>query len=188
MNEQCKLSNAAKEYLTKFYCILDEMILGMTSVNLTNSISQNFIMQMIPHHRAAIEMSHNILRFTTNTTLQEIASNIITMQTQSIENMCNVESKCSMFTNSCQDLYLYQRHFQMITQTMFTQMGSANANNNINTDFMREMIPHHRGAIRMSENALMYDICPELKPIMDKIITSQQKGILDMNTLLRCIG
>ena len=51
---------------------------------------------------------------------------------------------------------------------------------------MREMIPHHKGAIRMSENALRFDICPELKPILCEIITSQQKGVSEMTQLLRC--
>lgn len=38
----------------------------MTGVCLTDSISGNFIMQMIPHHTAAIEMSANILKYTTD--------------------------------------------------------------------------------------------------------------------------
>lgn len=187
MKEQCKFSNVTKEYLTEFYCILDKMIYGMTNAELTNSISHNFIVQMIPHHRAAIEMSENILRFTTDFAVQNIATNIIAMQTQSIKNMSNIECQCSSLFNSRQDLCLYQRQFQIITQTMFTQMDNACSTNNINANFMREMIPHHRGAICMSENAIKFDICPDLIPILDKIITTQQKGIQEMNHLLRCM-
>lgn len=53
------------------------MIQGMTEAELTGSISDNFIVQMIPHHRAAIEMSGNILKYTTSIPLQEIALGII---------------------------------------------------------------------------------------------------------------
>lgn len=179
-----KFSDNTKDYLTRFYCILDEMIQGMTSAELNDSISHNFITQMIPHHQAAIEMSKNILQYTTCMPLQNIASNIITMQTQSIENMRAVLDECSALSNSCRDLCLYQRHFENIAHTMFTEMDTACATNQINADFMREMIPHHRGAIRMSENALRYNICPELKPILDSIITSQRKGIREMQRLL----
>ncbi|WP_455716849.1 DUF305 domain-containing protein [Anaerosporobacter sp.] len=188
MREQCNFSNVTKNYLSEFYCILDQMIEGMTTAELSCSISHNFIVQMIPHHRAAIEMSHNILCYTTNIPLQNIASNIITMQTQSIEDMRNVECICSSFTNSRQDICLYQRHFHSITETMFTEMGNACATNNINANFMREMIPHHKGAIRMSENALRYEICPELIPILEAIITSQKKGVQEMTQLLRCMN
>lgn len=186
MRNNCNFSNVTKDYLSKFYCILDDMILGMTSPELSCSISHNFILQMIPHHRAAIEMSHNILCYTTDIDLQNIALNIIEIQTQSIENMCDIEYSCSMCKNSQHDFCLYQRQFDIITQTMFSEMGNSCSINNINANFMREMIPHHKGAIRMSENALRFDICPELKPILCEIITSQQKGVSEMTQLLRC--
>ena len=87
MNRQCRFDNAAKEYLYTFYGILDEMIWCMTGAELSGSISYNFIMQMIPHHQAAIEMSKNILKYTENKTLCKIAEQIIEEQTKSIKNM-----------------------------------------------------------------------------------------------------
>ena len=67
------------------------------------------------------------------------------------------------------------------------QMCNACSDNNINADFMREMIPHHQGAIKMSKNVLQYPICPELDSILQAIITSQEKGVLEMRRLLRCL-
>lgn len=46
---------------------------------------------------------------------------------------------------------------------------------------------YHRGAIEMSQNALRYPICPELVPILDAIISSQQEGIRKMERLLCCM-
>ena len=83
--QQCPMSQVTKAYLAQFYHILDEMITGMTNAELGESISLNFIHQMIPHHRAAIEMSRNILQYTTSPALEQIAENIITEQTKSIE-------------------------------------------------------------------------------------------------------
>lgn len=186
MQTNCMLSNVTKDYLERFYDILSEMIKGMTTAELTDSISHNFIVQMIPHHRAAIEMSQNILKYTTLIPLQNIAVNIINEQTKSIENMKNVLDKCSMLTDSKRDIELYNQNFKSITHTMFHEMAGAFTTNNINADFMREMIPHHMGAIKMSENALSFDICPELKPILDAIITSQREGVKQMEYLL-CI-
>lgn len=56
----------------------------MTDAELGDSISNNFIIQMISHHRAAIKMSQNLLPYTTCVPLQEIASNIIESQNKSI--------------------------------------------------------------------------------------------------------
>ncbi|MDO4300269.1 MAG: DUF305 domain-containing protein [Clostridia bacterium] len=188
MDRQYKLSNVTKDYLSIFYYILDEMIKGMTGAELTDSISHNFIVQMIPHHKAAIEMSENILKYTTNIPLQNIATQIISEQTKSIENMEKILCSCSCLNNSPRDLSMYQRRMNQIMKTMFCEMENAPDTNNINADFIREMIPHHRGAIEMSKNALQYDICNELKPIIYAIIVSQQRGIAQMQQLLRCMG
>lgn len=185
MYPSCKLSNVAKNYLNTFHCILDEMIRGMTEAELSNSISYNFIVQMIPHHQAAIEMSQNILQYTTYIPLQEIACSIIAEQTKSIETMQEIQCACEMRKNCSQDLCLYQRRMDQIMQNMFAKMSCAPDTNQINADFLQEMIPHHMGAIEMSKTTLQYDICPQLKPILDAIITSQQKGVQKMRCLLR---
>lgn len=178
---------AAREYLCRFREILEDMIKGMTCAPLTDSLSHNFIVQMIPHHEAAIQMSQNLLQYNPCAPLQEIAQNIITEQTKSIADMRDALPVCETMTNTCQGIRRYRRRFQQITQTMFREMGNAPADCNLNADFMREMIPHHMGAIRMSKNALCFPICPELYPILQAIITSQKKGVREMQQLLRCI-
>lgn len=191
MQSNYRLSNVTKEYLTVYHCILDEMITGMTEAEETDSISYDFITQMIPHHRAAIEMSHNILKYTTNIPLQEIAEGIIAEQTKSIENMRKIQTVCAGKNNPAMDLALYRQKNSQILQTMFLEMRNARTTNQINCDFMWEMIPHHMGAIRMARNTLQYSICPELKLILESIITSQEKGISQMQALLRamnCVG
>ena len=180
-------SQNAEEYLRTFHCILDRMIEGMTTAGLTNSISHNFIVQMIPHHRAAIQMCENVLQYTGDDSLRNIACGIISMQTQSIRNMESVLSQCSCITNSGQDLALYKRWFGQITRTMFHQMDTACSDNNISANFIREMIPHHKGAISMCENALRFCVCPGLAPIMESIIYSQTRGVEELEQLLKCV-
>lgn len=188
MDSNCNFSNNTRIYLDSFYSILDEMVEGMTTARLTDSISHNFIVQMIPHHRAAIRMSRNLLKYTTNIPLQNIAEQIITEQTKSIHNMQQIECRCGQHGNSPEDVYSYQCRMQQIMQIMFHEMGTARTTNQINADFMREMIPHHEGAIRMSETTLRYSICPDLVPVLQSIITSQKRGVCQMRHLLSCTG
>ena len=60
---------------------------------------------------------------------------------------------------------------------MFSEMKSSPQTNNVNYNFLCEMIPHHMGAVRMGENAMKYSICQELRPIISAIIRSQKEGI-----------
>lgn len=188
MYRQCRLNPVSRRYLSAFYCILNDMVRGMTEADRTNSISRNFIVQMIPHHQAAIDMSQNILKYTTNEPLRDIASGIISEQTKSIQDMRSIECLCGTFVNSERDLCQYQRELCRIMQSMFCKMRGARATNRNNCNFMWEMIPHHQGAIAMSKLTLTYEICSELKPILEAIIASQEKGVAQMKRLLCCIG
>ena len=185
MKNTCLLSEDSKTYLCCFYQILDEMIQGMTTAGLTQSISHNFIAQMTPHHRAAIRMATNILRFTENSNLRRTAQHIIDQQTQGISRMEKALTAGAKLTNSQMDLRLYQRRMDLIYREMYAQMGSAPESNRLAAVFMREMIPHHQGAIRMAENALKYDVCTELVPILRSIVAQQRQGVAQMRTLLR---
>lgn len=188
MNHPCRLNCTAREYLSVYQCILDKMIREMTGVELTDSISRNFIVQMIPHHQAAIEMSHNILKYTENKTLREIACNIIEEQTKSIQNMRSIKEACENCINSQQEVCQYQQEMRQIMQSMFSDMKCACATNQNNCNFMREMIPHHEGAIEMSKLTLTFEICSGLKPILEAIIASQEKGVMQMKRLLCHLG
>lgn len=170
-------------YLSDYHHILNQMIHGMTTAHLTDSISYNFMVQMIPHHRAAIQMSRNILKYTMDARLRAIASHIITEQTKSIADMETILCSCGMLQNSRQDLCLFQCQMNHIMSAMFSQMAGAPSTGNVSVDFMLEMIPHHKGAIFMSETALQYPICPELKPILSAIISSQKEGVMQMEYL-----
>ena len=78
----------------------------------------------------------------------------------------------------------YMLSFRSITRTMFLEMKRAPRTERIPCDFIREMIPHHEGAIKMSESALCFSVCPQLIPILDAIIISQKEGIRQMKKLL----
>ncbi len=188
MNRSCNFSNVTNDYLAFYDCILCDMIDGMTHAELSDSISHNFITQMIPHHQGAIEMSRTILKYTTHIPLQNLALQIITGQTKSISDMRAILCQCDAIHNCKEDLRCYQTRTKKILQTLFCQMKHACSTNCVNGNFIREMIPHHCGAVAMSENTLRYCICPELIPILDSIIQTQKQEVQMMQCMLQRMG
>lgn len=184
MNNHTKLSRNTQIYMDNYYSILDTMIERMTSQRPTDSISNDFIVRMIPHHRAAIEMSNNLLNFSNYAPLRKIAENIIKEQTKSIRDMEKILRHCKTVKNTNRDMQQYQQEYSKIALIMFTKMKNTPVCNNVNINFIKEMIPHHEGAIRMSQSALKFDICDRLIPILQAIIQSQRKGISEMRILL----
>ena len=63
-------------------------------------------------------------------------------------------------------------------------MGRAPVSNSVNVNFLREMIPHHAGAIQMARNALRFALCPELVPMLQGILIAQTEEIREMERLL----
>lgn len=184
MNNQTLCPCELETYLEKFHKILKIMVCGMTSVQLRDSISYNFIIQMIPHHEAAIHMSENILGYTDNHTIAKIAENIINTQRKSIEDMLRIKQGCLGYRNNRNELYRYQDTLQPIFDAMFMEMRNAYSNEYVNCNFLREMIPHHEGAVKMAKATLACRICPRLIPILNSIIREQEQGIQEMEKLL----
>ena len=103
----------SKKYLFRYDEILCEMENKMLSPNIINNITKNFIGCMIPHHQAAICMCENLLQYTHYQPLQEIAKNIIKMQTTGIEQMKEITKTSSKFLN-------YQRNVDSCMSKYFS--------------------------------------------------------------------
>lgn len=183
----CIQNNYARKYLCVFFQILNNMEDKMSYAPITNSVTINFIRAMVLHHQSAIYMCQNLLRFTDNNELERIANNIITTQTKGISEMRDVAMTFSGYSNNRRDINLYETTFIRITRNMICRMRSAPRTNNINLNFVNEMIPHHEGAIRMCENLLKYEIDPRLADIANVIIEEQSNGIRLLEEIQRRI-
>lgn len=174
-----------ENYLNRFTQILDNMERKMLSQNITNSITEDFIVCMIPHHQAAIYMCENLLQYTNYAPLIRISDNIIKMQTKGIEQMKYILSTTSGYINSMQNVKNYMNEYLIITKDMVNKMRNSLRSQNINLNFTSEMIPHHEGAIEMCNNLLKYRIDPRLKNVALSIIKEQSNGVEELKAVQR---
>lgn len=184
MKNTCLLSEDSKNYLCCFYQTLDGMVQAMTTAGLTQSISHNFIVQMLPHHRAAIQMASNVLRFTENQAVLRLAQQVVRERTQSIDQLEEALAPAGQLANPQQDLRLYQRRMELIYRDMYAKMSRAPENNRLAAVYLRQTLPHRMGAAHMAETALRYDVCTELVPVLRSIAAQQKREFAQTRALL----
>jgi len=66
-------------------------------------------------------------------------------------------------------------------------MRNSFRSNDIDLNFINEMIPHHEGAIKMCENLLKYRIDPRLAEIANSIIIEQSEGVRQLKRILEIL-
>jgi len=181
MNNQELLGS--QSYLFQFDQILNQMATRMLNAPISNNITAYFIETMIPHHQAAIYMCQNLLRFTNYSPLERIARQIIRTQTNGINQMRRILNSTSNYGNPNIDVNFYHYNFFTITNSMISKMVSSIRSNNINLNFVSEMIPHHEGAVAMCQNLLNYSINPNLAQVARDIIQQQSAGIIQLKQI-----
>ena len=182
------LSDPSKRYLCCYYQILDEMIQGITTAKLTRSLSHNFIVQMIPHHQAAVRMCRNLLQYSDDGAVRRLAQRITDQQTQGLQAMEGLLPDCGQPANPQMDLRLCHRRTELSLRELFSQRGSAPEGNRLDLVFLRQMIPHHLGAARMAQNTLRYQVATGLAPVLRSTIDTHCKEVRQMRALLRRMG
>jgi len=183
-----KLSDNSKDYLNTYYEIIDQMKNDMQNVEICNSISKVYIEQIIPHKKAAIALSENILRYTTNVDIENLAKNIISEHSNEIEKLENILETCMRVCNSERDVNLYMRRFNEILNNMLNRLNNISTTNNLNALYLNALIAHHEGGISLAQNALSYTLCPELKTLANEMIVKYTAQLVIFRQLLRNLG
>lgn len=141
-----------------------------------------FIDTMIAHHQGAVDMALLVNTRTSRPEMKAFAQKIADEQRKEIAEMQSMRTK--WFSNAKPAINMA---FPGMTEGMhgmdMTKLNQLKGNE-FDTEFIRQMIPHHEGAILMAKALKSEDNYAELKTLADKMIADQSAEITQMNVWL----
>lgn len=178
-----------ENYLSAYNNILETMTTNMSSAPQTGDPTLDFLYEMAPHHQAAVEMSENVLKYPIHEKVLNLAQTIIKEQNTGIQKLHQFIQQIKDTPKVlAEDDATYLQQFQVILNTMTQKMQSAEATGNISLDFLKQMMPHHEGAIQMFKNILDYTSNSEVKKMCQQSLTTQEKQYGEMSVLVGALN
>lgn len=162
------------------------------------NMDQHFIEMMILHHQQAVEMADLALTRAQHPEIKNLAITIKKDQTGEIQQMQSLYqvwygkqapvtamNHQQMMTKPCK--MCQQMNPDMMKMPMNGKMKCMNLDletlknaADFDQEFIRQMIPHHRHAVKMSQMVLKKSQQPEIRNLAESIITSQTAEINQM--------
>jgi len=151
------------------------MMNKMKEMKMSGNVDVDFVNMMIIHHQGAIDMATSEISAGKNDSIKSLARNIVKDQENEIATMRkwlekNKDKKSSSGDNS---MKLMESMKSMSDEDM-KMTGDTDK------DFVMMMIPHHEGAIEMSEVEIKYGTDPEIKKMAQDVIEKQKTEIKQM--------
>ena len=182
------LSDEAKRYLCCYYQILDGMIQGVSAARLTQSISHNYIVQLLPQHRSAVRLCRNLLEASNDGDVRRLAQCVAARESEAVERLEAELDDAGRLTSPQMDLRLFQRRSELIAREMYAQMGAVPEGNRVDILFLRQMIPQRQGVVRAARTALRYEVSAGLAPLLRSAIDVHSREVGQLRILLNRRG
>lgn len=166
-----------------FLAIMDSMMVNMIKAPKGKTIDEDFLLQMIPHHLAAIEMARHEINNGNNFEMVQLAKSILTEQQIEVQQMFSWIKQLKTV-----DKNFIPQYAEVINQTMLKMMkGLPETQTLLDIDhaFASTMLPHHQAAIDMTRVILKYGEDLQIKAFAKMLISSEQLEIQQMSIYLK---
>ena len=170
--------------------IADSMHMHMLKepFKMSDNLEYNFIYNMIPHHKDAIYSSKIILEKSKNKEVIKAAKEIIATQEKEVSDFTKLLEELSQNKTSYskQEIEKFNKDAAKIMEDMHKDMAQSKSTN-LDEEFLKAMISHHKGAVLSSKQILDYTKNEKIIKIAKDIINAQEKEVKSFETMIKAI-
>ncbi len=145
-----------------------------------------FLDTMTAHHQGAVEMAMLAETRAQHSELKEFAASIMYDQEKEIGKMS--EWRDRWFAEKAKAVNMEFPGMSQGMAGMNLKKLESLKGNEFDVEFIRQMIPHHEGAVSMAKDIRKQDSYAELKQLADEIIAAQETEIKQMREWLAAWG
>jgi uncharacterized protein (DUF305 family) len=163
-----------------FLVSMDSMMAAMEKAPKGKTIEQEFLQQMIPHHRGAIVMAEIELKDGKDFKMRQLAKSIIAEQKIEMQQMA-----LWLKTGSSKNTQLTAINKKAMGQSMQVMMANLPSSAQLkDTDhaFALVMAPHHEAAVAMAKTLIKYSHSPQDLSFAKQLISDEQIEIEQMSS------
>lgn len=137
-----------------------------------------FLDTMSHHHQAAVDMAKPAVTKASHAELQTLAKSIISDQEKETGQM--KQWRDQWFPGAAPAVNMEMSGMQNSMKGMDMSKLDSLTGNAFDIEFIKQMTPHHEGAVAMAKEALQKSTKPEIKTLAESIIKSQDAEIKQM--------
>jgi uncharacterized protein (DUF305 family) len=173
-----KQSNTAANHSGMDHSKMDHSAMKSSPNAASAPYDLQFLDTMIVHHQGAIHMAEPARAKGHHAEIITLAKNITSSQKQEIEQMKAWRDKWFPGAAPAINIELAGMHDSM--KGMNIKQFDMLHGNEFDLEFIRQMIPHHEGALVMAREALQRSTKDEIKTLANAIIKAQEAEIAQM--------
>lgn len=174
------MTDMQKAYNDSMNNMHKDMMIGMDY----NDPDAAFAQGMLGHHIGAVDMAEIQLKYGSDTEMRQLAQNVIDTQKVEIEQMQNWLAANPDTTEPTPETEAMQKAYADGMNEMHGEMMAATAETDPDKAFVRGMLSHHIGAVKMANVELQYGKNAEMRELAQDIIDAQQSEIEQMQNWL----
>ncbi len=171
-------AHAGMDHNTMDHSKMDHSTMKSSPNAATAAYDLQFIDTMIAHHQGAVDMAKDCGAKAQHTEIKTLCANIISSQQKEISEMKAWREK--WFAGAAQAVNMEMAGMADSMKGMDMKKLSALSGNDFDLEFIRQMIPHHDGAVIMAKEALQKTAKDEIKTLANAIIKAQEAEIKQM--------
>ena len=171
-------SNTEIDHSKMDHSKMDHSTMASSSNAASAPYDLQFLDTMIAHHQGAVDMAAPCAAKAEHAEIKTLCANIISSQQKEIADMRAWREK--WFPGAAPAINMETAGMTDSMKGMDMKKLGASSGNSFDLEFIRQMTPHHKGAVVMGEDALQKSSRDEIKKLAREIIKAQQAEIDQM--------